>query len=119
MGMTADYNDRRIECSQDGLRIRGYYLPWGSKRIPFEEIRSVRRVNIGALTGRGRIWGTANPRYWANLDPRRPRKQVAFVFDIGHMVQPVLTPDDPSAFESALTVSGDIEVEHSSRRIVM
>jgi hypothetical protein len=117
--MTADYKDRRIECSPDALRIRGYYFPWGAKRIPHKDIRSVERVSIGALTGRGRIWGTANPRYWANLDPQRPGKKVAFILDTGHAVRPVLTPEDPGAFESALTAGGAITVEHSSRRIIM
>ena len=35
-------------------------------------MRSVRRVNMGALTHSARIWGTANPRYWASLDPEPP-----------------------------------------------
>lgn len=68
----ARYKDRWIECTDEELRIRGYYLPWGTKRIRYADIQSVRRVQLGVLRGRGRIWGTANPRYWASLDPARP-----------------------------------------------
>lgn len=97
-----EYRDRWIECSQREIRIRGYYFPWGTKRVPYTALRSVRRVEMGPLTGRGRIWGTANLRYWAGLDPQRPAKSVAFLVDRGGFVRPYLTPDDPDAFEACL-----------------
>lgn len=100
--MSTIYEDRWITCTRVAIRIRAYYFPWGAKRIPYDTIRSVQRVSIGALTGRGRIWGTANPRYWANLDPRRPKKETALILDLGRRVRPFLTPDDPDAFEAAL-----------------
>ncbi len=98
----SDYRDRWIECNAAGLRIRGYYFPWGAKRIPYRSIRSLSRVELGALTGRGRVWGTANPRYWASLDPRRPRKRVGLVLDLGRFVRPLITPDDPDAVEACI-----------------
>ena len=100
--MTESYRDRWIECTATEVRIRGYYFPWGTKRIPYGAIRSVRRVEIGTFTGRGRIWGTANPRYWAGLDPRRPGKKVGFVLDLGRRVKPFITPDDPDAVSACL-----------------
>ena len=99
--MTA-YRDRWIECGDDGIRIRGYYFPWGTKQIAYGRIRSVRRVALGALTGKGRIWGTANPRYWASLDPRRPVKRVGLILDVGRAVRPFITPDDPDAVEAII-----------------
>jgi hypothetical protein len=96
------YRDRWIACGAGDLRIRGYYFPWGTKRIAYSAIRSVTRVGMGLFTGRGRIWGTANPRYWASLDPARPRKSVGFVIDVGAKVRPFVTPDDPAAFEAEL-----------------
>jgi hypothetical protein len=45
--MTAEYKDPRIECFPDGVRIRGYYFPLGSKRIPYQSIRSIRRGRVG------------------------------------------------------------------------
>jgi hypothetical protein len=100
--VTAQYQDRWIGCSDREITIRGYYFPWGTKHIPYTAIRSVRRVGIGPLTGRGRIWGTANLRYWAGLDPQRPAKAVAFLLDLGRVVQPYVTPEDPDAFTACL-----------------
>jgi hypothetical protein len=100
--MSTGYADRWIQCTPDALLIRGYYFPWGTKRIPYETIRSVRRVDMGALSGRGRIWGTGNPRHWASLDPRRPWKASALILDLGRPVQPFITPDDPDAVERAI-----------------
>ncbi|MGH2864990.1 MAG: hypothetical protein ACRDJX_07035 [Solirubrobacteraceae bacterium] len=73
---------------------------------------------MGALTGRGRIWGTANPRYWANLDPARPRKRVGFVLDLGRPVRPFLTPDDPDAFEAALSSHSDATIARGGRVVI-
>ncbi len=101
--MATTYKDRWIECTDDELVVRGYYFPWGTKRIRYTDIRSVRPVQLGALRGRGRVWGTANPGYWASLDPGRPRKQTGLVLDVGGSVKPFLTPEDPAAVISAIT----------------
>ena len=101
--MSGIYADPRIECSDEGLRIRAYYFPWaGSKFIPYARIKGVQRVDIAAFTGRGRIWGTANPGYWANLDTSRPKKKVGLVIDLGKGVKPFITPDDTDAVEGIL-----------------
>jgi hypothetical protein len=100
--MSSEYRDRWIECRPDAISLRGYYFPWGTKCIPYASIRSWRRVDIGTFTGKGRFWGTANPHYWANFDPRRPKKRVGFILDLGHFVHPFITPDDPDAFEAAV-----------------
>lgn len=96
------YADRWIQCTPTEVRIRGYYVPWGTKRIPYASIRGVRRVALSTMRGQLRIWGTSNPRYWASLDPGRPRKQVGFVFDLGRAVRPLVTPEDPDGFDAAL-----------------
>jgi hypothetical protein len=96
------YRDRWIECTAGGIRVRGYYFPWGTKRIGYSSIRSVHRVEMGPLTGRWRVWGTANPRMWASLDPGRPRKHAGFIVDTGRFVHPLLTPDDPDAFAAEI-----------------
>jgi hypothetical protein len=100
--MNVLYRDRWIECTADAIHIRGYYFPWGTKRIPYGSIGSVRRVTTGTLTGRGRIWGTASPRYWASLDPRRPTKRTALVLSTGSWVRPFITPDDPDTVEAVI-----------------
>lgn len=100
--MSEEYDDGRVACATDGLRLRWYYFPWGTKHIPYDRIRGVRRVDIGAFTGRARIWGTANPRYWANLDPARPKKKVGLIVDTGRRVTPFITPDYPDRVEAEL-----------------
>ena len=104
--MSEEYADGTVECAADGLRLRGYYFPWGMKHIPYSSIRGVQRVDIGAFTGRARIWGTSNPRYWANFDPRRPKKTVGLVLDIGKSVKPFITSDDPDVAKQS---SGSVQ----------
>ncbi len=96
------YRDSWIECTTDEIRVRFYYFPAGTKRIPYGEIRSLTRASMSAARGKGRIWGTVDPGYWASLDPKRATKKVAFVLDIGRRVRPYLTPDFPDAFEEAV-----------------
>lgn len=100
------YQDRSIGVTEDTLTIKGYYFPGRLKRVPLAAIRSVRRADMATLRGKGRIWGTANLGYWANFDPGRPRKTVAFLVDAGRAVKPFVTPDDPVGFESALRERG-------------
>jgi hypothetical protein len=96
------YQDGRIELTDDAVVVRGYYFPWGTKRIPYASIRALERVDLTVWRGKGRIWGSGDFRHWANLDPQRPRKSVGFYLDLGGHVVPFLTPDDPEAFERAL-----------------
>jgi hypothetical protein len=96
------YQDRWIECTDTEVRVRGYYFPWGTKRIPYSSIRSLDRFTLAPLRGKGRIWGSGDFTHWANLDPRRPTKSVGFMVNLGRHVIPMLTPDDPDAFEKAL-----------------
>ncbi|MBY8885337.1 hypothetical protein K7472_10815 [Streptomyces sp. PTM05] len=87
------YRDGWITCTESGVVIRWYYL-WGSRTIPYATIRSARRVRLTPLHGRARVWGTANPRYWASLDPGRPRKDTALILDVGKAVHPFITPQE-------------------------
>ena len=105
--MALEYEDRWIRCTSEGIEVRGYYFPWGTKHIPYGSIRSIQRVNLGALTGQGRVWGTANPTRWASFDPRRPGKQVGFDLQLSGPVKPLITPDDPDAFETAVRAHVD------------
>lgn len=101
--MTDIYHDGRIVCGSDELRIHFYYFPFGTKTVPYAQIEGLQRVEITSLfSGKWRLWGTGNPRYWANLDAKRPKKKAGFVVDFGRKVSPIVTPDDPDAFESVL-----------------
>jgi len=63
-----------------------------------------RRATRGAVgsNGRGRIWGTANPGYWANLDTKRTSKKEGLVLDLGKRVRPFITPDDLERVETLI-----------------
>ncbi len=98
-----DYTDRWITCTDTDIRVRGYYFPWGTKRIPYPAILGLERFAMTALRGKGRIWGSGDFRHWANYDPGRPKKQVGFFLDVGKRIVPFLTPDDPDRFEAVIT----------------
>jgi hypothetical protein len=97
-----EYADRWIRCGPDGIAVRGYYFPWGTKHIAYGSVHGITRVALTPGRGRARIWGTANPGYWASLDPDRPHKETALVLDLGRRVKPFLTPDEPDAFEQVV-----------------
>jgi hypothetical protein len=98
----ADYNDGVIECDSKGIHIRGYYFPWGTKVIPYSAVKGVQLVTLGTLRGKLRVWGTANMKYWANLDTKRPSKSAGLILDIGKSVKPFVTPDDANAVEAII-----------------
>ncbi len=100
--MAQDYDDGNIKCDSDAVEIRGYYFPWGSKRVPYREIKGLQRFEMSALRGKLRIWGTGNFKLWANLDTKRPKKSAAFIIDNAKSVKPFVTPDEPDAFESVV-----------------
>jgi hypothetical protein len=113
----ADYSDRWIRCTPDRIEVRAYYFPWGTKHIDYGSIRGIERVSLSAGRGRARIWGTANPGYWANLDPDRPRKAAALVLDLGKRVMPFLTPDDPNRFEAVVRAHAGLGPEAPTRTV--
>jgi len=101
--VTDTYDDGTIVCGPERLEIRSYYFPFGTKSVPYTQIQGLQRIEItGVMSGRWRLWGTGNPRYWANLDPKRPQKKVGYVVDLGRRVSPIVTPQSPEAFEAAL-----------------
>jgi hypothetical protein len=95
----SEYRDARIECTGREVLIHGYYFPWGTKRIPYDSIRSVDRFALTALHGKGRIRGSGDFRHWANFDPQRPKKDAGFFLHLDRRITPFVTPDDPDSFE--------------------
>ncbi len=94
---TSLYRDRRIQCTTEALVIRGYYFPFGNKKvIPYDRIRSIHQYNMTSLTGQWRIWGSGDFRHYMNFDPDRPRKKEALIIDVGKFIKPVITPDHPA-----------------------
>jgi hypothetical protein len=96
MADSALYDDGRVVLDAEGVTLRRYYFPTGkSKRIPYGRLRGVEARPMGWLTGKGRGWGSAHPRYWLPLDTSRPRKDTLVVLDVGKYVRPAFSPDDP------------------------
>ena len=96
------YDDGGISCDGSGLTIRHYYL-WGSKRIPYASMRSVKKRPLTAVRGKWRIWGSGDFVHWYHLDRRRPHKEVALEIDAGGRVRPTITPDDPETVAHILS----------------
>ena len=91
------YTDRWIGCHETAIVVRAYYFPWGTKRIPYDSIRSAVIVPIGPGLGKGRIWGTTNPSLWASLDPQRSSKHEALILrqaKVG-LEDPGVSPEAP------------------------
>jgi hypothetical protein len=90
------YDDGRVMLDGEGVTLRGYYFPHGASRhIPYRRIQGVQVQPMGWLSGKGRMWGTADPRYWLPLDVTRPHKDKLLVLDLGCFVKPGFTPDEP------------------------
>jgi hypothetical protein len=90
------YSDDCLSLDDVGMTIRRYCFPLGSpKRIAYRDIRGVQVETMNWLTGKGRWWGTADPRAWLPLDLRRHRKDKLLVIDVGQRVKPCVSPDDP------------------------
>lgn len=94
--MSEIYDDGGLRIDESGVTIRRYYFPWGAaKRIAYRDLRAVDVRPMGWLTGRGRIWGSGSLRSWLPLDWARPGKQRLVALDVGSLVWPAITPDDP------------------------
>ncbi len=107
--MTDTYDDGTVVCGPGRLEIHRYYFPFGTKSVPYAQIKGLQRIEIKSVwSGKWRIWGTGNPRYWANLDTNRPKKKAGFVIDLGRKISPIVTPDRPDEFESVLRDRADL-----------
>lgn len=97
-----DYDDGRIASTATGLVIRGYYFPWGTKKIRYDQIQDVAVVHRKF----GRIWGSGDFVHWYNLDPKRLSKDVGLVIRAGRVMRQVITPDRPGELISQLRTHG-------------
>lgn len=97
------YHDGLVRLDAAGLTIRRYYFPFAtSKRISYARIGNVQERQMGALSGKGRMWGSGDLRHWAPLDLNRPRKDRAIILCLGGWIKPVITPDGPDRVPAIL-----------------
>ena len=100
-----DYDDGRVACTDQGITIRRYYFPAGTKRIPYQSIREVRQVSMSFM-GKARIFGSGDFIHWFNFDPKRPRKKIALIVHLDGRIRPVMTPDAPDRMIADLRACG-------------
>jgi hypothetical protein len=103
------YRDRGIRADHQGLALKWYYFPLGTKRIRWSRISEVREHDMGTgiAGGRWRIWGSGDFIHWMPLDLKRPKKRAMFVLYLeGSSTRPCITPDDPEAFKAVLEERG-------------
>lgn len=94
--MTALYEDAGLTLDEDGITIRRYYFPFAtSKRVAYSDIQGIKAESMGWASGKGRLWGAADPRYWFPLDTQRGSKTTLLILDVGRKVKPCITPEDP------------------------
>jgi hypothetical protein len=74
MSTNSLYADRLVEITDHGIRFRLYYLPFGSKTVPFSDIEFVRAAKATFTTGKWRVWGTGDFVTWFPCDIRRPQR---------------------------------------------
>lgn len=94
------YDDGTISVDGSGIRIHRYALAPRTKRIEFDDIRSIHRFAVGPTT-RWRLVGVGFDRRWFNWDAGRRHRPLGVSIDIGHFLQPTVTPADPDAFLAA------------------
>lgn len=100
--MSILYEDSYLVCDDTALTIKEYYFPFGSRRIPYAQIRRVQELPLKPLEGKFRIWGMGLSPHWYHLDWKRPGKKRAIALDLGEWIQPVLTPESHDSVLSLL-----------------
>jgi hypothetical protein len=76
------YSDALVEIGDDAIRLKGYYFPFGSKRVSFGEIAEVVVEKPTLINGKWRIWGSGNLRTWFPLDLKRPSRDSIFIIKL-------------------------------------
>jgi hypothetical protein len=90
------YEDAGLTLDEDGITIRRYYFPTGGpKRIAYSDIQCIKSRPMNWATGKGRLWGASDPRYWFPLDLHRGRKKTLLVLHVGKWIRPCITPEHP------------------------
>lgn len=88
------YEDKYVVLDEHAITIKTYYFPWGSKRIPYDDIDQVREEELDFWSGKWRIWGTRKPPQWFHLDWNRPGKPKCIILETNTgWSKPVLTPE--------------------------
>ena len=72
------YSDKLVEISEDYIRFRLYFFPFGSKKVLFSDVESITPLANTLLTGKWRMWGTGNFLIWFPCDLQRYKRDKIF-----------------------------------------
>ena len=76
----AIYQDKLVKVFSDSILLKNYYLlSIGSKRIPFDRIRTITVEKPTLFTGKWRLQGSGDLRTWFPLDAERPKRDRVFL----------------------------------------
>ena len=100
--LAALYEDKQFTLDEDGITIRTYYFPRGTKHVPYSQIKRYADRPMDKKTGQLRMWGSGNLHHWYYLDRSRRNKTRRIVLDLGQSMRPVLTPDRPDELVAVL-----------------
>jgi hypothetical protein len=97
------YEDKTVQADDSGIKISRYQTT-GTKRIPYDQIRSATVFDMDAA-GRWTVIGVGPTRIrsWYNWDSSRRSKTTAIEIDSGGTFHPTVTPDDSEAFIAAIS----------------
>jgi len=72
---TIPYSDKLISIDEEGITIRLFYFPFGSKKVKFSDIEVVQAFKGGCP----RCWGSGDFRTWFGLDWGRMDRPMMFI----------------------------------------
>ena len=70
------YSDKLVEITNDSILVKGYYYPFGDKRVDFNNIESIIVQKPTLLSGKYRYYGTGDFRTWFPPDIRSSRDKI-------------------------------------------
>lgn len=76
----AVYEDKLVKIFSDSILLKNYYLfSIGSKRIPFDRIRTITVEKLTPFAGKWRLQGSGDFRTWFPFDAKRPTRDKVFL----------------------------------------
>lgn len=109
------YEDKYVKVTNRRLVVYHYHFFLGlSKEIPLKKIRSVVMKDIDGWV-KYRMWGMSWKHWWRwfHLDVSRHKKKKFIEIDLGKLVVPAITPEDPERVYQLLQelISGTVLIE--------
>ena len=99
------YEDDSVLLDDEGVTIKNYRKRHDDKRISYRTIQDFELFEMGFWSGRHRLIGLSfgRPRNWFPWERNRRDKRIAVSLDVGKLILPTVTPDDPDAVAAILS----------------